>query len=236
MTYFSAPMALQEPRGGSDLDRAIHCYRDQHWFVRGFVRGRRLLCPMDKLAPHVPRDARVLDIGCGHGLFVNTLASGSSTRRIVGVDPSDHKIDVARQSSRQFANVSYIHGIVQEINEPASFDVVSILDVLYLMPDEIATSVLWHCRRLLKDDGRLLLKTNDRRPRWKYALVWLEETLMVKVIGFTFGSQIHFRSADQYRKLLDEAGFVVEDFQKIDGWRPVPHRLFICRPAPVPTR
>src|SRR3954447_14786691 len=99
MTQLTAPVSLHVPRAASDLDQAIRCYRDQHWFVRGFVRGRRLLCPMERLAPFVPADARVLDIGCGHGLFVNMLAAGSSMRRIVGVDPSDHKIAVARDSS-----------------------------------------------------------------------------------------------------------------------------------------
>src|SRR3954447_2909879 len=230
MTSFTASSLVRPTSDRAELDQAICCYRDQHWFVRSFVRGRRLLCPMDRILPHVPADGKILDIGCGHGLFVNALAAGSRTRQITGVDPSDHKIAVARDSSKSLDNVRYVQGIVQEVDEPGTFDAITILDVLYLLPDELASAVLWHCRRLLKEHGVLLLKTNDRRPRWKYALVWLEETLMVKVIGFTFGSQIHFRDTKQYRGLLEAAGFVVDDVQKIDGWRPVPHRLFICRP------
>jgi hypothetical protein len=89
---------------------------------------------------------------------------------------------------------------------------------------------LRHCREIIAAGGVLLLKTNDTRPFWKYAVVRAEEWLMVQALAFTFGGQIHFRGKQQYVQLLEQAGFEVSDIRHIDGWRPVPHRLFICRP------
>jgi 2-polyprenyl-3-methyl-5-hydroxy-6-metoxy-1,4-benzoquinol methylase len=230
MTVVAARMPGDEAIKAA-IASAMRCYHGQSRFVRWFVWGRRVLCPMLPIARNVPAKGKVLDVGCGHGLFANLLASASSERQVIGCDPSDHKIEVARASSAAFPHVRYVHGIAQEVDEPGTFDAIAILDVLYLLPDELATQLLWHCRRLLTDDGIFLLKTDDKRPLWKFAVVWLEETLMVKVIGFTLGNQLHFRDRDQYRRMLEEAGFRIEQVQKLDGWRPVPHRLFICRPA-----
>jgi hypothetical protein len=83
---------------------------------------------------------------------------------------------------------------------------------------------------LLSPDGVLLLKTNDTRPWWKYAVVWTEETIMVKLAGFTLGGELHFRGVGEYLELLRQAGFRAE-VHKIDGFRPVPHRLFVAKPV-----
>jgi hypothetical protein len=40
---------------------------------------------------------------------------------------------------------------------------------------------------------------------------------------------LHFRGEDEYRGLLGQAGFQVQALHHIDGWRPVPHRLYVCR-------
>jgi hypothetical protein len=53
---------------------------------------------------------------------------------------------------------------------------------------------------------------------------------MVKLLRYTFGGELHFRGREQYQRLLNEAGFEVREVRKIEGWRPVPHRLFVCRP------
>ena len=53
---------------------------------------------------------------------------------------------------------------------------------------------------------------------------------MVKALAFTFGGQIHFRGEREYLDLLKRAGFEAQVY-KVDGFRPVPHRLYVCRPT-----
>src|SRR4051794_26677910 len=83
---------------GGDMRAALAAYDDQAFRTRLFLRGRDLLCPMMAVAREVPVAGRILDIGCGHGLFPALLASGSSLRTIVGIDPSERKINIARGS------------------------------------------------------------------------------------------------------------------------------------------
>src|SRR5215211_7248764 len=139
-------------------------------------------------------------------LFTNLLAVGSADRDLVGVDPSPAKLAVARRSSAGLPNVRYVEGRVEDIPD-AGFDAITILDVLYLLPDEQKLQVLRHCRRLIAENGLLLLKTNDTQPRWKYAVVRLEEELMVRVLGLTLGGELHFRGVPAYARLLQQAGF-----------------------------
>jgi 2-polyprenyl-3-methyl-5-hydroxy-6-metoxy-1,4-benzoquinol methylase len=209
------------------MRRALAHYRRESAFVRLFVLARRFLAPLERVAAEVPRRGRILDLGCGHGLFTNLLAVSAPEREILGADPSEAKLAVARRSSRGLPNVRYRQGRIEDVDE-GGFDAIAILDVLYLLPDDEKLAVLRHCRELLAPDGRLLVKTNDTRPPWKYAIVRLEEELMVRALGLTLGGEIHFRRVSEYLALLRQAGFEARALE-IDGGRPAPHRLFIAR-------
>jgi 2-polyprenyl-6-hydroxyphenyl methylase/3-demethylubiquinone-9 3-methyltransferase len=188
-----------------------------------------MLAPLERVALEVPCTGRILDLGCGHGLLTNLLALGSRSRQLLGVDPSPGKIAVARRSSAGLANVRYIQGQIDDVEED-DFRAITILDVLYLLSDTQALSVLRRCRQILARQGVLLVKTNDTRPLWKYAVVRAEEELMVRVLGFTHGGQLHFRGANEYVALLRQAGFEPRVWD-LESWRPVPHCLFVCYPA-----
>ena len=53
---------------------------------RLFVRGRLATAPLEALAARA-EGARLLDVGCGHGVLVALLAAGSPGRHVVGIDP-----------------------------------------------------------------------------------------------------------------------------------------------------
>jgi 2-polyprenyl-6-hydroxyphenyl methylase/3-demethylubiquinone-9 3-methyltransferase len=208
-------------------------YRDESLFVRLFVLARHLLAPLERVAREVPTNGRILDLGCGHGLFVNLLALQSPGRRVLGVDPSPAKLEVVRRSSAGLPNVRYQQGRIDDVAE-GGWRAITILDVLYLLPDDEKLAVLRHCRSLLAPDGVLLLKTNDTNPRWKYAVVRAEEELMVRVLGLTFGGQVHFRGVTVYTRLLAAAGFGGRVLDVGQG-RPAPHRLYVGRPLELPS-
>jgi 2-polyprenyl-3-methyl-5-hydroxy-6-metoxy-1,4-benzoquinol methylase len=228
------PMSTASITSPVDIRRALACFRDQPPFVRLFVLARHLLAPLRRVAAAVPPHGRILDLGCGHGLFVNLLALSSPERDVLGVDPSAEKLRVASRSSHGLQNVRYLCGRIDDVPGPEQdrgFDAITILDVLYLLPDGEKVAVLRRCRELLAPDGVLVLKTNDTRPRWKYGVVRLEEELMVRALGLTLGGQIHFRGIPEYTAMLRVAGFSSRVY-KIDAGRPAPHRLYICRPLP----
>jgi 2-polyprenyl-3-methyl-5-hydroxy-6-metoxy-1,4-benzoquinol methylase len=207
---------------------SLSLYARQPPAIRAFVRARHLLAPLTRILAEMPEHGRILDVGCGHGLFANALALGSTAREVLGVDPSAAKIAVARASGAAITNVRYLRGIVQDLPE-GGFDAISILDVLYLLPVPEKLAILRACRERIAPDGVLVLKTNDTRPAWKYRVAKLQEQLMTG-LGLTMGRGLHFLSREQNAAILELAGFRPRTIV-IRSWLPYPHVMFVSRPA-----
>ena len=210
------------------LRRSLARYAGQPLGVRGFVRARHLLAPLGRVLDAVPASGGVLDVGCGHGLFANALAIGSSARQVLGVDPSRAKIAVAEASAQGLPNVRFVQGLLHQVDE-RDFKAITILDVLYLLPLEEKLALLRACRERLAPDGVLVLKTNDTRPPWKYRVARLQEEAMTG-IGLTMGRGLHFMSREQNAGLLELAGFEPR-FVDLNNWLPYPHVMFVSRPV-----
>ena len=210
------------------IRRSLRRYRGQALGIQGFVLARHLLAPLARVLAAVPPRGRLLDVGCGHGLFANAAALGSPERQVFGVDPSGAKIAVARASSAGLPNVRYLQGTVQEIAE-RDFDAISILDVLYLLPIEEKLALLRACRQRIAPDGVLIMKTNDTRPPWKYRVARLQEEAMTG-LGLTMGHGLYFLSREQNAGLLELAGFRPATVD-LNNWLPYPHVMFVSRPV-----
>lgn len=223
----SPPVAAPLPPEQA-ICRSLRRYRGQSPGIRGFVLARHLLAPLARVLAALPPSGRILDVGCGHGLFANAAALGSPARQVLGVDPSGAKIGVARRSSDGIPNVDYVHGTVQGIQE-GGFDAITVLDVLYLLPVEEKLAVLRACRERIAPNGMLILKTNDTRPFWKYRVARLQEEVMTG-LGLTMGHGLYFLSREQNAGLLELAGFQ-PTIVDLNSWLPYPHVMFVSRPV-----
>ena len=100
---------------------------DQHadWWIDGFTDGvdpeyEEQIIPM--IVAELASADRVLDVGCGEGQVSRRLAAAKPGRTVVGVDPTQRHIDVAR--SRGGA-VDYRLGVADALPfDDASFDAV----------------------------------------------------------------------------------------------------------------
>ena len=208
---------------------ALRLYQNEPLGIRLFVRARRLLTPLERIAAHVPAEGDVLDLGCGHGLFSLALGLADPQRRILGLDPSPAKIEVARRVGQVLPNVTFQLGSIEAAAEQA-FGVIAVLDVLYLLPRHDKVALIQGCRRALSPDGVLLVKTNDTHPRWKYAITRLQEWVMTRS-GLTLGhGGLHFLSCQANLALLQAAGFAARVVH-LPHWTPYPHVLFVARPS-----
>jgi 2-polyprenyl-6-hydroxyphenyl methylase/3-demethylubiquinone-9 3-methyltransferase len=120
---------------------------------------------------------QVLDVGCGGGLLSEGMAEMGA--RVTGIDLSDKALGVARlhllESGQQ---VDYRHIAAEDManSHPASFDVVTCLEMLEHVPDPAST--VRACAQMVKPGGQVFLSTINRNPKaYLFAVVGAEYIL-----------------------------------------------------------
>jgi len=104
------------------------------------------------------RPARILDLGCGPGLYTNRLAKlGHSC---VGIDFSPASIEYAReQAVRRQLDCTYVHGDMRTADFGTGFDLVMmVFGELNVFHPSDAGPILAKAKRALVPDGILLLE------------------------------------------------------------------------------
>jgi 2-polyprenyl-3-methyl-5-hydroxy-6-metoxy-1,4-benzoquinol methylase len=186
--------------------KALALYRDLPKSARWHTRVRAFTCPMERIVARLPNAGRLLEVGCGHGLFSNEAALRHPDLQVLGIDPDPDKIRWALASIKGRDNVAFREERIENVAE-GGFDCAAILDVLYLVPRAEWPAFLGCCRKVLRPGGSLILKEVDVRPRWKFYRCVAQEQISVRLLGITLGRSFAFAGRDEMRRLLMDAGF-----------------------------
>jgi predicted nicotinamide N-methyase len=117
----------------------------------------------------------------------------------------------ARNTIVRRDNIDFICANLLDAEIPEC-DVITIVDVFYLLPRKEQHRLLVECRRKLRAGGLLVWKSQERRPRWKYALTYLQEFISTSA-GFTVTHgppSLEFMSREEAISALKTAGFRTE--------------------------
>jgi SAM-dependent methyltransferase len=206
----------------------IRAYDD--WIVRGYCWGRFWILRqrfLDEIGQYLPERGRVLDLGCGFGLFSLYYASIRPELRLEGFDRNARRIAMARAAARTLGltNVRYEAGDVMDFRGVEAFDAAYMLDIVHHIPEEAVRPLLEQVAKILPAGGRLLIKDVDRRPAYKR---WFTHALD-KVMDP--GTPVQYWDAEALTRLLGEVGFSVHRHLMVD-FLPYPHILYICERRP----
>jgi len=193
--------------------------------VRLHTRIRSWTCPMDAVLERAPSAGRLLEVGCGHGLFANAAALAHPGLQVLGVDPDPHKIRWAQSTVDARANVRFRCEGLEDVAE-RDFDAVAVLDVLYLVPRAQWAAFLAGLLARLRPGGLLLLKDVEPRPRWKFYRCLAQETVSVRLLGITQGGVFAFAERAEMEELLRGAGFAQVRARGLGGGYLTPHVLY----------
>ncbi len=180
---------------------------------------------LEEIDQYLPKRGRVLDIGCGFGLFSLFFGAVAPDRRLLGVDRNAKRIGHARSTGAKLglSNVRYEVGDATDWTANESFDAIYVLDLLHHLPTDGVEQFLAELRQGLGPGGVLLVKEVEDRPRWKAWFTLLLDRLMVGL-----SEPVHYWSVAELRPKIEALGFEVKVHRMRDVL-PYPHVLYVCR-------
>jgi 2-polyprenyl-6-hydroxyphenyl methylase/3-demethylubiquinone-9 3-methyltransferase len=133
----------------------------------------------------------VLDIGCGGGILSESMAVKGAA--VTGIDLSDKALAVARLHLLDSGNtVSYQKISAEDLAQqcPASFDVVTCMEMLEHVPDPASTIAA--CAALVKPGGHVFFSTINRNAK----------AYVLAVIGAEYVLRMLPKGTHEYAKFI----------------------------------
>ncbi|EUJ10194.1 3-demethylubiquinone-9 3-methyltransferase [Methylophilaceae bacterium 11] len=137
------------------------------------------------------RGKRVLDVGCGGGILSESMAQAGAI--VTGIDLGEKALNVAKLHSLESGvSVDYQRIAVEAFAaaQPASFDVVTCMEMLEHVPDP--ASVVRACAQLVKPGGQVFFSTIHRNPK----------AYLLAVIGAEYILNMLPRGTHDYAKFI----------------------------------
>jgi 2-polyprenyl-3-methyl-5-hydroxy-6-metoxy-1,4-benzoquinol methylase len=184
--------------------------------VRFSILRPKILSVMDLLLTDV---GRILDVGCGFGLFAAYFGQTHPRRRIVGVDPDRRRIGIARDVAARLRldQHAFMVGDVRDAELGGPYDAAYVLDVMHHLPPTDQRHVLERLRAALLPGGMLLVKDITTEPRLGLLFTKALDRLMVGP-----REPLAYRHHREWGGILAELGFRVR-MVRVPDILPYPH-------------
>jgi 2-polyprenyl-6-hydroxyphenyl methylase / 3-demethylubiquinone-9 3-methyltransferase len=144
---------------------------------------------VERAAPLAGR--AVLDVGCGGGILSEAMARRGA--RVLGIDLAPALLEVAElHAADAQVSVEYRNTAAEDLaaERPASFDVVTCMEMLEHVPDPAAT--LQALAQLVKPGADVIVSTLNRNPR----------SFVVAILGAEYVARVLPRGTHEYLKFI----------------------------------
>lgn len=165
---------------------------------------------------------RVLEVGCGFGLFGCYFSARDPRVQWHGLDLDSGRVDMATKAAANLGlhNARFSVADAREhLQLSERFDAVVMMDLLHHIPDDAKRQLLATVLDRLAPDGVLVIKDVTRRPWWKMSFTWLLDVLVTR------GFDMWYWNPEQFRDVIDRR-FRMETYP-IRDWLPYPHIVYV---------
>lgn len=149
---------------------------------------RPYLAPLTGALEAVPPGSRVMDIGCGGGLFLLVLAACDRIAAGFGFDLSRNDIQAAQQATHNSGLDSVLRFEVRDAAAgipDEEWPVVSLIDVLHHVPKQEHRTLICSVAQHVSPGGRLIVREPVRRPYWRNFANVMHDLIMARQIVFS---------------------------------------------------
>lgn len=215
------PQAFQAPEvygraAIGRIARALPLLERAYANVRFSILRPKLLSVMDLL---LPDEGRILDIGCGFGLFAAYFGQTQPARCIVGVDPNERRVAMARRVCERVGleGHEFHAGDARTAPLEGPFAGAYVLDVMHHIPAADQLPMLARLRDLLAPRGVLVVKDITTEPAFGLRFTELLDRAMVG-----WSEPLAYRHHREWGEMLSSLGFHVR-MVRVPDVLPYPH-------------
>lgn len=179
---------------------------------------------LEEIGQYLPDRGKILDVGSGFGLFSLYYAALEPERDILGIDLDGRRVQCGNASARKLGltNVEYRQGDAMDLGVEQKFDAIYMMDLIHHLPQRGVADFLRTIRRLLNDNGILVIKDVAPTPWYKMFFTLILDRVMVGM------EPIRYWPPEELAAILQSLGFSVVKHRMTDIL-PYPHILYVCR-------
>ena len=205
--------------------RALPPFERTYATIRFSILRPKLLSVMDLL---LPDEGRILDIGCGFGLFAAYFGQTQPARRILGVDPDERRIQMARRVCERLGldGHEFHAGDARDVAIEGTFAGAYVLDVMHHIPARDQLPLLARLRDLLAPRGVLVVKDITTEP-----VFGLEFTRLLDRVMVGWEEPLAYRHHREWGEMLTSLGFHVR-MVRVPDVLPYPHVVIAATKQP----
>lgn len=218
-------MSLRDPATISDV--LAELYENGSLLTKILVRGRPYICPFHTLVLNVPDQARVLDVGCGTGVFLNLLAASGRLKEGFGVDANGAAIGQAQRAAQSIdgqPTPTFEHRRVEDGLPEGTYDAVTMIDVLHHVDPAFQRAAIEAAAGKVGPGGVFLYKDMRKDQPVRAAMNRLHDLVLAR-------EWIHYVAGNDVVAWMAQLGFEVQQSWREDMlW--YGHEAFVfMRPA-----
>lgn len=171
----------------------------------------------------VPREGKVIDLGCGYGPMSYALAYSSSNRQILAIDYDREKISVAQNCPAKPSNVTFVYGDVLS-EDFGSADVFVVSDVLHYLTVEEQEALLNKLTQNLNAGGKVIIRDGDSNKKDRHKGTELTEVFSTGSGFNKTRNKLNYISSDTIEKFAERNNF---RFEVIDNTKRTSNTIFV---------
>lgn len=155
----------------------------------------------------LPKQGRILDLGCGYGFMSYILHFAAPGRDITGFDFDEEKIAVANHCFSRDEEILFLKADINEIHSGPA-DAIILSDVLHYLRPAQQQALIQKCMDVLNKDGILLIRDGNTDLKRRHQRTRLTEIFSTKLLSFnkTAGHRLHFISGETIREMASRQG------------------------------
>lgn len=182
------------------------------WYMRIKTRLEKNYAVLEEL---VPKEGKILDLGCGYGFLSYMLHFTGPLRKITGIDYDQEKIAVAAHGFSRGDNLQFRHMSLESF-EWEVYDAIFILDVLHYLEPAEQEKIIETAMANLLPGGKLLIRDGNTDLDKRHKGTRFTEWLSTRLFGFNKTREygLHFLSGRTIHRIAAGKGFTVTELDQ----------------------